>query len=203
MVLIMRFVASAILLLGIPLALAQDKATFESCRESEKLFYNAAPVSTLPAKERSGIIDVVLPDLKNSEAKMGFDTKDLTPQRLGSLLRYTELAVETTGERVAAVTFQDPGECGNHGQCTGYLLGIGPHGVRPLLPKTAPFGISIGGTWGAAVLPREGSTYPDLLVLATVSGSEVAVACYRWQGTIYGGNCDVPCAKLLAHPDQQ
>jgi hypothetical protein len=203
----MKFLATVIILLTLSSALspvtAQERATPESCRESEKLFYNAPPISILSAKEQSGIIRVVRPDLQTSESKMGFDPQDLTPARLLSLLRYTELALGTAGERIAVVTFQDPNGCGNHGQCTGYLVAVGPHGVRSLAPKTKQFGLSIGATWGAAVLPRKESAYPDLLVLATVSGSEVAVGCYRWQGTAYDRNCDVPCAQLLAHPDQQ
>lgn len=183
------------------LALPQEPATADSCRENLKLFYNAPPISTLPANERNGIIRVVLPDLKASEAKMGFDPRDITPEHLASLLRFTELAT-AEGERVAAVTYQDPDGCGNHGQCSGYLLGIGPHGVRSLVPGNRPSGLSVGGTWGAAVMSRRENPHPDLLVLATISGSEVAVACYRWQGRDYSSSCDVPCVRVLAHPDQ-
>ena len=134
---------------------------------------------------------------------MGWNPSDLAPQHLASMLRYTELAMGTHGERVAAITFRDPNGCGNHGQCTSYLLELGPSGVRSLVAETKQFGRSVGGTWGAAVIPRVGSPYPDLLVLATISASEVAVACYRWQGTLYDRNCDVPCSHILAHPDQQ
>ena len=200
---VMKHLAAAVLLLITPLALPQDQVTGESCRASEKLFYNSPSISTLTASERSGIIRTVLPDLKKSQANMGMDTAGLTPQHLGSMLRYTELAVAAGGERVAAITFRDPDQCGNHGQCTSYLLGIGPTGVRSLVPETKQSGLSVGGSWGAAVLPRGGSTYPDLLVLATISGSEVAVACYRWQGKLYDGSCNVPCSQILAHPDQQ
>ncbi len=198
----MRKLAAVILLGSTPLALSQVQATPESCRATEKLFYNSPPISTLPISLRSEIIRVVLPDLKKSEAVMGFDTSDLTPQHMASMLRYTELAQQSGGERVAAITFRDPSGCGNHGQCTSYLLGISKAGVRFLVPQTKQFGQSVGGTWGAAVIPRDGSSHPDLLVLATVSGSEVAVACYRWHGKLYDGNCDVPCAQILAHPDQ-
>ena len=38
--------------------------TLESCRESEKLFLDVPPISILPARERTGIIEVVLPDLR-------------------------------------------------------------------------------------------------------------------------------------------
>ncbi len=202
MVLVMRFLVSVIHLLSTPLSRSQEQPTYESCRENVKLFYNAPPILTLPAKERSGIIQAVLPDLKALEARMGFDQQDMTPKNLASLLRYTVLATGTAGERVAAVTFQDPSGCGNHGQCTAYLVGIGPRGVRSLVPENGQFGLSVGGTWGTAVILRKESAYPDLLVLATVSGSEVAVACYRWQGNSYIGNCDVPCKQVLAHPDQ-
>ena len=200
----MRNLAAAILLVSTPLALSQPQATSESCRATEKLFYNSPPISTLPASQRAGILRVVLPDLQRSEANTGMDTTDLTPKRLASTLRYTELAIGAGGERIAAITFRDdPDTCGNHGQCTSYLVGIGPSGVRSLVPETKQFGLSVGGTWGAAVIPRDGSTHPDLLVLATISGSEVAVACYRWRGKLYDGSCSVPCAQILAHPDQQ
>ena len=187
---------------GIHSGLSQEQATAESCREHTQLFYDGAPISRLPAQERTGIIAVVGPDLTASQAGMGFDTHDLTPGRLSSLLRYKELATEAGAERVVAVTYQDPTGCGNHGQCPGYLLAIGPHGVRSLVAKDGPLGMSVGGTWGAAVIPRKESAYPDLLFLATISGSEVAVGCYRWGGHAYNSGCDVPCAQVLAHPDQ-
>jgi hypothetical protein len=80
MVLAARFAASMTILLSSRLALPQDPVTADSCREDLKLFYNAPPISTLPANERNGIIRVVLPDLKASEAKMGFDPRDITPE---------------------------------------------------------------------------------------------------------------------------
>jgi hypothetical protein len=88
----MRFRALVLLLLSAPLALSQDQVTYESCRENVKLFYDASPISTLPAKERNGIIQAVLPDLKASEARMGFDPRDMPPEHLASLLRYKVLA---------------------------------------------------------------------------------------------------------------
>lgn len=183
--------------------LSQEQTKRNSCQGNIRLFYNAPSISTLPTTERVGIIDVILPELKASASGMGVDTRELTPEHLSSKLRYKELAAETRGERVVAVTYQEPPECGNHGQCPGYLLAIGAHGVRSLVTKNGQFGISVGGTWGAAVMPRKESAYPDLLFLATISSSEVAVGCYRWGGDSYSSGCDVPCAHELAHPKQQ
>ncbi len=180
--------------------LSQDQTAGESCRQSVKLFYDAPPISTLPVKERVGITQVVLPELKASEAKMGFDTRDLTSEHLSSMLRYKELFTGAAGERVMAVTYQDLAECGNHGQCPAYLIEVGPQGVRSLIVKNGQFGMSVGGAWGAAVMSRKNSVHPDLLFLATISGSEVAVGCYRWQAVSYTTGCDVPCARVLAHP---
>jgi hypothetical protein len=191
-----------LLLLSPPLVLPQDQTTYDSCRENEKEFYDAAPISTLPTKERSGIIEVLFPDLQKSQATVGYDPRDLTPERLASLLRYTELAKGRAGERVAAVTYREPSGCGNHGQCPGYLVEIGPRGVRSLVTDEGE-GTSVGGTWGAAVILRKESVYPDILVLSTIS-PEVVVACYRWEGNSYTADwdCDVPCAQVLASPSQ-
>jgi hypothetical protein len=201
MVLFMSVLASLLLLLTSPFALPQDQTTYDSCRQDVKEFYNAAPISTLPTKERSGIIRVLLPDLQ-SQATVGYDPRDLTPERLASLLRYTELAKGRAGQRVAAVTYQpqEPFACGNHGQCPGYLVEIGPRGVKSLVTEEGK-GSSVGDTWGAAVISRKGSVYPDLLVLSTIS-PEVVVACYRWQGNFYTADwdCDVPCAQAFSPP---
>ena len=199
----MRVSALLVLIMtGIHSGLSQEQATGESCRENVRLFYDAPPISTLPAKERIGIIQVVLPELKAAETGMGLDTRDLTPEHLASMLRHKELATEEAGERIIAVTYQDPPECGNHGQCPAYLLDVGPQGVRSLIAKNGQFGMSVGGAWGAAVMLRKNSSYPDLLFLATISGSEIAVGCYRWQARTYASGCDVPCAQVLAHPNQ-
>lgn len=197
----MRILALVLLLLSPPLVLPQDQATFDSCRANVKEFYNAAPISTLPTKERRRIIQVILPDLQKSQATID-DPRDLTPERLASLLRYTELATGTDGQRVAAVIYREPSGCGNHGQCPGYLLGIGPRGVRSLVPDHGD-GLSVGDTWGGAVALRKESAYPDVLVLAS-NGPELVVGCYRWQGNSYTADwdCDVPCAQALTHPNQ-
>ena len=176
--------------------------SFESCRRQVHLLYDAPPVSTLPVKERSGIIHLLLPDLKASEGKMGFDTQDLTPRRLASMLRFQVLGTARSSERIVSVTYQDSPQCGNHGQCPAYLLGVRARGVRSLVPPRAGVGLSVGGAWGAAVFSRQQSSYPDLLFLATISASEVAVACYRWEAGAYTANCEVPCSQPLAHPDQ-
>ena len=192
-----------VLILTVRTGFSQEQATEGSCQKNIRLFYNAPPISTLSTKERAGVIDVLFPELKASEASMGFDTRELTPERLSSMLRFKELATEARGERVLAVTYQDPVECGNHGQCPAYLLAIGQGGVTSLVTKNGHFDISVGGTWGVAVMPRNDSPYPDLLFLATISSSEIAVACYRWGGHAYSSGCDVPCARVLAHPYQQ
>jgi hypothetical protein len=201
----MSVLASLLLLLTPALALSQDQSTYDSCRAMVKEFYNAAPISTLPTKERSGIIRVLLPDLQKSPATVDHDPRNLTPERLASLLRYTELAKGRAGQRVAAVTYQpqEPFACGNHGQCPGYLVEIGPRGVRSLVTEEEE-GPSVGETWGAAVISRKGSVYPDLLVLSTNS-PEVVVACYRWQGNSYTADwdCDVPCAQAFSPSKQQ
>lgn len=193
-----------LLLLCVRSGPSQEQVTSESCQENVELFYNSPAIATLPAKERLGIIRVLLPELKASQAEMGFDTKDLTPQHLYSILRYRELTTAAPAERVVSVMYQgpEPDGCGNHGQCPAYLLSIGPQGVRSLIAKTEPSGMSVGGSWGAAVMPRKGSTYPDLLFLATIGGPDLAVECYRWQRHAYTSGCDIPCARALAHPDQ-
>jgi hypothetical protein len=196
----MKFLVPVLLLLSAPLVLPQDQATFDSCRGEVKELYNAAPISTLPSKECNGIIQVLLPDLRKANG-MGYDPQDLTPRRLASLLRYTELATGKAGQRVAAVIYRDPGGCGNHGQCPGYLLGIGPGGVRSLIPDQGE-GMSVGGTWGAEAILRKGSVYPDVLVLSSM-GPGITVACHRWQGNAYTGDCDVPCVQALTHPNQE
>jgi hypothetical protein len=181
-----------LLLLSPLLALPQEQATNNSCNWDIKEFYNADKISILPKKERNGIVQALLPDLRKSQPGMGYEPQDLTPQRLASLLRYTELTKTIAGRQIGAVTYQpqEPYACGNHGQCSGYLVEIGPHGVRSLVTDEGQ-GTSVGGTWGGVVLSRKGSPYPDILVLSTIS-PEVSVACYRWQGKSYESGCDVP-----------
>ena len=198
----MQVSAWLVLLLVSVLATSAQQLTGDDCRDNLQLLYDAPSIATLPAKERLGIIAVLLPELKASQSAMGFDTTSLTPHHLSSLLRFKELTGAAPAERVVAVTFQEADQCGNHGQCPAYLLGIGPQKVRSLIAKGGPSGISVGGSWGAVPFPREGSTYPDLLFLATISGSAVDVECFRWQHQAYASGCDLPCARVLAHPDR-
>lgn len=90
-----------------------EQATGESCQENIRLLHGAPSIATLPVKEGAKIIEVVLPGLMTLEAR--YDIQNMTPEQLSSVLRYQQLAIEASGERIIAMTYQDPTGCGNHG----------------------------------------------------------------------------------------
>ncbi len=192
-----------LLLLACTAQIAEPQNDYASCHDKVQLLWNAALISDLPAEERSGVIQAVLPELERDAKRSGYDPQDLVPARLSTLLRYKHLPEISGGlphVHILVVSFNYPTACGNHGQCPTYLLGANRQTVHSIVKESPGFGRSIGGTWGVAVLNRKGSPYPDLLSLATISGQEIAVTCFRWSGTEYAYHCDVPCARILAHP---
>jgi hypothetical protein len=168
-----------------------------ACAAKVENFIDEKPILMLSQRDRDGIIDAVLPDLKAQANGSGYDQKDLRPAKLAHSLHYWPISTDSKDEHLWVVRFNTTQACGPHNGCPAYVIRSNPKSVRNVLQgREASFGMSAGGAEGIAVLPTTNATHPELLFLSHISGFETAVGCFVWNGKEYRS---VPCAPECAH----
>jgi hypothetical protein len=185
-------------------AQTQTPVNFETCNKRVELIVGLPPISKLSPTDAEHILAALSKDLTSwrnvtgwyLEIPAGTSEHDYLLQAM----TYAPIPGGKPGERLMLIRFENG--CGAHGNCATWIMSLTGENARSMVPWSKEgSSSSASSAWGMLVEPRMDSSYPDIALLAHISGSETAVATYREKNGMYSGGSGSACAEVLQHPE--